>query len=106
MVTGEKELDDVKLRIFTSNGKTRTRIVLRQRAQLSVANDSTETLSLRLDTKDALLLHNKPVDRFEVKSGDRVRLTVNPQYPVGKSFRYTATVAGCDVEDPIIIIED
>ena len=105
MVSGENEVDDVKLRIFTSNGKTHTRIALRQQAELSIVNDSNETLSVTLDTMDALMLHNKPVDRFEVRRGERVCLTVNPEYPVGNSFRYTATVAGCEDEDPIIIIE-
>jgi hypothetical protein len=105
MTSNDNDVDDVKLRIFTDNGKTHTKIALSRRAGLVVSNDSDDKLSVRIDTKDALMLDSKPVDEFEVDHGDLVRLTVNPKYPVGHAFSYTATIAGCEEEDPVIIIE-
>ncbi|MGH8197312.1 MAG: hypothetical protein ACRETI_03995 [Steroidobacteraceae bacterium] len=66
---------------------------------------SSSPLRITVDKDDALLDCGKGVDLIKVEPGQSRRLVVNPKYPVGSVFRYTATITGSETEDPIIIIE-
>ncbi|MEX0735318.1 MAG: hypothetical protein WD944_08740 [Steroidobacteraceae bacterium] len=94
------------LRIFTENRKTHTRIPVKRKDTLVFHNDSKETLRITVDKDDALLDCGKGVDLIKVEPGQSRSLVVNPKYPVGSVFKYTATIAGSETEDPIIIIEE
>ena len=96
---------EISLRIFTENNKTHTKFAIARSDTLVFKNDADMTLRVTVDKADALIEHGKEVDLFKVEPGEERAFTVNQHYPLGSTFKYTATIAGSETEDPVIIID-
>ena len=94
-----------KLRIFTENNKTHTRLAVASSDTIVFKNDTDRKLWITVDKEDALLEDCKRIDLIQMAAGDERSFSMNAHYPLESMFKYTATVAGFESEDPIIIIE-
>ena len=96
---------DINLRIFAAVCKTHTKFPVGRKDRLIFHNESNQTLRITIDRADALLQHGKPIDLIRVDPKGSATFEINPDYDLNAEFKYTATIAGYETEDPIIIIE-
>ncbi len=96
---------NINLRIFAAGCKTHTKFPVAKDDRLIFHNDSDETLRITVDKAEALLQYGKPIDLIKIAPRGSATFEINPAFEVNAEFKYTATIAGFETEDPIIIIE-
>src|ERR1700741_4986491 len=96
--------DKMTIRFNVENGNTVSKFAVNEKGQITFANDADAGLTVEFKNGSPICQGNQPVTNFPVDKHSSKMYQVCDKI-AGSSYKYTATVAGANQEDPIVIIE-
>ena len=96
--------DKMTIHFNVENGNTVSKFAVNEKGQITLTNDANAALTVTFPNGSPICKGKDPTDP------DPIPANGSKQYQVcdgiaGASYKYTATVAGANPEDPIVIIE-
>ena len=96
--------DKLTIHFVAENGNTVSKFGIDEKGQITFQNDASAGLTVDFGAQSPICQGNQPVQSVAVDAGKSKMHQVCDGVG-GNSYKYTATVAGANPEDPIVIIE-